>query len=614
MRLRTRRRHAFLLPAVLTASVLPAHGSVEGNQAAPVESADAARTLNATAKIVADYPSRQETAELPEASITTIASAVREGSAAEFRVALSQAAAGALMVSVNVSESGSMLSGTPPASLVIPEGQTSAMLSVPTVADEVVGAPSTVTATVTAGTGYTVGSPSSATVAVDEDDTAPVVPLTASFVALPDGHAGSGTVELRIQFSEPISTSYRTLRDAGFEVTNGVVVDAQRVDARNDRWDIVIAPASDAPLTVVLPSTVDCTAAGAACTADGKPLSNRLEVTLPAGAGVQLPTVSIAAVASRVSEGELAGFRLSRTGPATRELVVQVGAQMSKQFKPLGVPMRIPVGQSNRVSYAGVQDNTVVEDDVTITWTVVEGDGYLVSAEAASAEVVVVENDIAEFALSVDSAELAEGGSTTARIAIANGVTFAGDQMIALDFTGGTAIRDTDFTVAPSSRGRLWAGASSATMLIATASDTDEEGDETVVIAAAHNGKSIGTATITITDRETASLTAEFVGTPETHDGDTPFTFELQFSEEIRISYVTLRDVAFEVTGGAVTRARRLAPPSNLSWEITVQPGSGADVSLVLLPTTDCVAVDAVCTASGKPLSGRFEAVIRGPE
>ena len=77
---------------------------------------------------------------------------------------------------------------------------------------------------------------------------------------------------------------------------------------------------------------------------------------------------------------------------------------------------------------------------------------------------------------------------------------------------------------------------------------------------------------------------------PATHDGETAFAFELRFSEEIEVSYTTLRDTAFVVTGGSVRRARRLVRPSNQRWEITVQPASGGDVVLTLPVTTDCAA------------------------
>ena len=575
---------------------------------------DAVRTITDTRELVASFRARPEIADPPEVSIAATSSPVTEGAAAEFEVTLSAAVRGALTVSVSVTETGSMLSGTPAAAVTISGGRTSATLRAPTVADEDVEADSTVTATVTAGTGYTVGSNSSASVTVEDDDAPPVVPLTASFVSLPEAHAGSGTVELRVGFSEPISTSYRSLRDQSFQVTNGGVLVARRVERRSDLWDIVVTPSSDAALVVLLPPTSNCEAAGAVCTADGKPLSNLLQATIPGGAEPELPVVSIVAASSRVSEGEMAQFVLSRTGPTMEELTVQVSTRTSKMSTPSQIPMRISAGQKSLTPSAGVHDNKVVEDDVTLTWTIVEGEGYAVSADSAAAVVVLEENDAAEFSLAVDAAEVAEGESTTARVAITNGVTFSADQTITLDFAGSTATRGTDFTVAPSSRRTLQAGQISVTALIVAGGDTEEEDDETVVITAAHGGTTVGTASVAIVDADTEPLTAEFVGMPETHDGETAFTFELRFSEEIRISYVTLRDTAFEVTGGAVTRARRLARPSNRRWEITVEPGSDGNISIVLPVTIDCAVAGAVCTAGGKPLSNRLAATVAGPE
>ena len=112
-----------------------------------------------------------------------------------------------------------------------------------------------------------------------------------------------------------------------------------------------------------------------------------------------------------------------------------------------------------------------------------------------------------------------------------------------------------------------------------------------------------------------APLTASILAAPSSHDGDNSFTFELRFSEEVELSYVTLRDDdAFSVTDGEVTGASRLDKPSNLRWQIVVEPDSDADVTIVLPPTTDCGAQGAICTGGGKKLSGRVELTVNGPE
>ena len=49
-------------------------------------------------------------------------------------------------------------------------------------------------------------------------------------------------------------------------------------------------------------------------------------------------------------------------------------------------------------------------------------------------------------------------------------------------------------------------------------------------------------------------LTASAHGVPASHDGSAAFTFELRFSEEMPLSYKTLRDHAFTVTGARWSR------------------------------------------------------------
>ena len=109
-------------------------------------------------------------------------------------------------------------------------------------------------------------------------------------------------------------------------------------------------------------------------------------------------------------------------------------------------------------------------------------------------------------------------------------------------------------------------------------------------------------------------LTATFGSKPSAHDGQTAFTFEPRFSEEFGISYLTLRDHAFKVTGGTVNKAKRITQGSNIGWTITVTPGSAAAAVTVVLPVaTDCDADGAVRTADGRKLSNRNEFTASGP-
>ena len=161
-----------------------------------------------------------------------------------------------------------------------------------------------------------------------------------------------------------------------------------------------------------------------------------------------------------------------------------------------------------------------------------------------------------------------------------------------------------------------------------TATDTDIEGatDTTYTVTTADQGKALKVeVTFTddagnaesVTSASTAAvklpLTAAVHDAPESHDGQSVFTFEVRFSEESTLSYKTLRDHAFTVTGGEVTNARRLERHKNRRWEISVRPSGNPNVTVTLPATTDCTTRGAICTARGGMLSAGVELVIPGP-
>ncbi|MCY4559942.1 MAG: hypothetical protein OXF79_26995 [Chloroflexi bacterium] len=122
------------------------------------------------------------------------------------------------------------------------------------------------------------------------------------------------------------------------------------------------------------------------------------------------------------------------------------------------------------------------------------------------------------------------------------------------------------------------------------------------------------TLTSDATDPIRPPLTAEFTDTPTSHNGQGLFTFELRFNENVSgLSYVTLRDSAFTLDGGRVTKARRLEPPSNVRWEITVRPDGNGEVTITLPATTDCTDTGAICTRDGGKLSNESTTTVSGP-
>ena len=107
-------------------------------------------------------------------------------------------------------------------------------------------------------------------------------------------------------------------------------------------------------------------------------------------------------------------------------------------------------------------------------------------------------------------------------------------------------------------------------------------------------------------------LTASFVEAPVEHDGKTAFKLRIAFSEDVAISFRRFRDQALSVSGGSVTKAKRVEGRRDL-WEVTVKPGSFGDVTVTLEGGRACGTAGAVCTGDGRALSATISTTVLGP-
>ena len=538
---------------------------------ATVTAADGLTTRTYTVTVTREYT-------LPTATISAGTSPVSEGADAVFTVRLNKAARDALTVAVSVMETGDALLGTA-SSVAFSAGDTSATLSVATAEDTVIEADSTVTASVSAGVGYTLGTASSASVTVEDDDEAAFT-VSAAPEAIAEGESATLTVAISngvtfardqtiaLAVSGTASASDYALSPAALTLAAGASSATAALGALPDQREeadetvmltalhggvevgsatVTIASVShDATLSALGLSGIDIgtfaggttaytasvphatanTAVTATASNPGATVSiapgsevslaegaNQITVTVTAEDGTttrsytvtvtraSLPVVSIVAVAGRVSEGERAEFRVSLTEPATERLRVGMRWSRSDQSQSLTQYTQFHVGMSSKLPSFSKSDDKVVREDLTVSITLEDGAGYRVSEDARSAQVVVEENDAAEFAVSVRPASVAEGGTASVRVRTTNGVTFAADQTIALGFAGSTATKGADYSVSAESL-RLRAGRRRVTASLTAIADSDQEGDETVRVEAVHGGAVIGTATLTITGSE----------------------------------------------------------------------------------------------------------------
>ena len=250
-----------------------------------------------------------------------------------------------------------------------------------------------------------------------------------------------------------------------------------------------------------------------------------------------------------------------------------------------------PLSNSPSAMVAGPPGPEAAADDDAADDTAPDPPSGLSVADAEATE----EEDAAlDFVVTLDPAATA---AVTVDYATADGTATAGSDYTA---TSGT------LTFQP--------GETSKTVSVPITDDAVEDGGEILTLTlSGASGADLddAEATGTIQNTET-SLTASFEDVPSEHDGSTVFTFRLRFSEDPAVSYEVLRDRAFSVSGGTVKKARRVDGRNDLR-EIHVQPETTGEIRIDLPATTDCDAVDAICTEDGRPLSHSLSETIASP-
>ena len=433
-------------------------------------------------------------------------------------------------------------------------------------------------------------------------------PLTASSPDEPSSHDGQSEFTFELQFSEEPKEDFseNTLRDHAFTVTGGEVKEARSlVSGSNVRWEITINPASNGDVTIVLPITTDCTDNGAVCTGDGTKLSNRLELTVSGPADEQSSQQqqenSAATGSPTISGTAQVGETLTASTTGITDADGLTNVSYSYQWVTNDGTSDSDIADATASSYTLVAADAGKTIKVKVIFTDDNGNDESLTSTATTA--VITANTSATGAPTVSGTVQVDHTLTadTSGIGDADGLTNVSYsyQWIANDGTS-----DSDIADGTSSSYTLVAADAGKTIKVKVAFTDDAQNQET--------GTSAATATVAAAVQ--TPLTASIHSEPASHDGQDAFTFELHFSENLEgFSYKTLRDHAFTVTGGKVATAGRLVSGSNVRWEITINPASNGDVTIVLPITTDCADSGAVCNGDSRKLSNRLELTVSGP-
>ena len=199
--------------------------------------------------------------------------------------------------------------------------------------------------------------------------------------------------------------------------------------------------------------------------------------------------------------------------------------------------------------------------------------------------------------LKVSDVTVTEGEGATAEFTVSLNapVTAA----VYFDYTteDGSARDGADYT-GGSGTAFLANGDTSVTISVDIANDDVWTGDRSFTLKisdAVYAAISDDSGRATIKDDEPQPLIARFTNMPSGNHGESNFTFNISFNQDVATKYLVMQNDAMTVTGGDITRAERISGSHDF-WGITVQPDSGADVTVHLPATESCSDTGAICT------------------
>ena len=364
------------------------------------------KIAEALEKLEAAAQQDQDQQQEPEIAISADAASVTEGGDAVFTLTASPAPAADLPVSVSVGTDGDygLTAGTRTVTIPTTGSATLTLATTDDSADEPDGS---VTVTVADGSGYTVGSAGSGTVAVRDDDAPlPVVTLAAGN-AVTEGGDAVFTLTASPAPAADLAVSVSVAADGDWGVTAGTQT-------------VTIPTTGSATLTL---ATTD----DAADEPDGS-----VTATVQAGSGYTVgsaasgtvavsdddlppPAVTIAARAASVAEGGDAEFTLTADRAPDADLTVTLAVSETGDGDHVAAAdegpatLAIPKGATEAVFTLATVNDDVDEPDGAAVVTVEAGAGYAVG-DPASASVEVTDDDAAALpVLSVGDATLTEG-------------------------------------------------------------------------------------------------------------------------------------------------------------------------------------------------------------
>ena len=466
------------------------------------------------------------------------------------------------------------------------------------------------TVRVAPGHAYNVGTDSSICIRITGDTDGPACsssqvstdPLTADFDEVPGSHNGTA-FDFQVEFSDAVSATAEQVRSA-ISATGATVTAAALADGSDKVWNVTVTPSGTGTVELSLGLTENCTDTGAICTADGRKLSSAVLHQVAFAA-----RLSVARTEATEGDDAALDFPVTLAPAVSGTVTVQYAtsdgtATAGEDYTTTTGTLTFSPNETAKTVSVPIIDDTEEDSGETVTLTLSNPTGAVLGDAEATGTILNTETSTAAAALTASFQDVPashDGDST-----FTFGLRFSED----VEGLSYVTLRDDAFEVDGGEVANARRKTKDRNQSWEIEVEPDGSGAVTVTLPAGAvettDGRSLAAA-VSATVAGPGPLTASFEDVPASHDGDGAFTLGLQFSEDVKgLSYVTLRDDAFEVDGGEVANARRKTKDSNRSWEIEVEPdGSGAVT--VTLPA------GAVETRDGRSLEAAVSASVAGP-
>ena len=468
---------------------------------------------------------------------------VTEGASAEFTLTRQGNTSASLTVTVAVSQQGEYISGAAPTSAVFGAGNTTASLSVATVADYVDEADGSVTAALQSGGGYVVGTPGSATVIVEDDDDVGVT-ISATSLTVTEGDAtGKGyTVRLNTQPSDEVTINITAGGDVSVDpttltFTTGDWNTAQTVTvtALEDQDAVTDA---DVTLTHAITSEDD--------TAYDALADKSVTVSITEKHAVG---VTISATSLTVDEGDATGkgYTVRLNAQPSDEVTINITGGGDVSVDP--TTLTFTTGDWNTtqtVTVTAAHDSDGTNDTQAISHAVDAGnsadeyDG--VSIEDVT---VTVTDDDGLVTISADTTPVTEGASAEFTL------TRQGNTSASLTVTVAVSQQGEYISGAAPTSAVFGAGNTTASLSVATVADYVDEADGSVTAALQSGGGYVvgtpGSATVIVEDDDDVGVTISATSLTVTEGDATGKGYTVKLDSEPE------GDVTVTITGHADT-------------------------------------------------------------